>query len=83
MNPVLYLCERNLFDILGVKILTRLRVKFSSLNEHRFRQKLNVYVQHAYVEQLGKTLNITSYTADSSVLCGKLSLAKYQTLVLI
>ena len=31
-NPVYNIC-----DILGVKILKRLRVKFSSLNEHRFR----------------------------------------------
>ena len=31
-NPVY-----NIYDILGIKLLTRLRVNFSPLNEHRFR----------------------------------------------
>ena len=35
-NPVY-----NIYDILGIKLLTRLRVNFSPLNEHRFRHNFD------------------------------------------
>ena len=36
-NPVF-----NIYDIEGVRILTKLRLKFSALNEHRFRHRFNI-----------------------------------------
>ena len=32
----------NIYDIEGVRILTKLRLKFSALNEHRFRHRFNI-----------------------------------------
>ena len=74
-NPVYNIC-----DIQDVKILTRLLVKFSPLNEHRFRHNFECLSPACLVEQLEKTLSTTSFTAHSSVLCAKLSLVKYQKL---
>ena len=34
-------CVYNIYDIEGIRILTKLRLQFSALNEHRFRHRFN------------------------------------------
>ena len=70
-NPVY-----NIYDILGIKLPTRLRVNFSPLNEHRFRRNFDSLSPICICSTGKEDMSITSCTAPSLQLSAKISLAK-------
>ena len=70
-NPVY-----NIYDIFGIKLLTRLRVNFSPLNEHRFRHNFDCLSPICICGTGKEIMSITSCTAPSLQLSAKNSLVK-------
>ena len=63
-NPVY-----NIYDILGIKLLTRLRVNFSPLNEHRFRHNFDSAGGNArYLPFLYHKYKLDSHASESMCL---------------
>ena len=68
----------NIYDIEGIKLLTRLRVEFSDLSNHRYRHNFHCPVLFASVKQESMTMNISSCIAQDSHPGGELSLTWFR-----
>ena len=57
----------NIYDIEGIKLLTRLRVEFSNLHNHRYTDTISIVsVLLGSVKQESRTMSISSCTAQDS-----------------
>ena len=65
-------------DKFGIKLLTKIRVNFSDLRDHRFNHSFNCGTLFALVVLKMKHLFISFYTVLISQLSGQYLLAKYQ-----